>query len=189
MLGGDAGVEAELLRGLEFGGGGAALLAQRDEVARVIAVDALRQRVIGGDRHETGTENRIGPRGVDRQLVAIGQVEAEFEPLRLADPVFLHQPDLVGPVLEAAQTFEQILGEVGDLEEPLAQLALLDFRAAAPALAVDHLFIGEHGHVDRVPIDLAFLAIDKTGFVEIDEQRLFVTVIIGFAGGELAAPV
>ena len=35
------------------------------------------------------------------------------------------------------------------------QLALLDQRAGAPAAAVDHLLVGQHGVVDRVPVDLA----------------------------------
>ena len=52
---------------------------------------------------------------------------------------------------------------VGDLEEPLGELALLDQRAGAPAAAVDHLLVGEHGLVDRVPVDPALLAVDQPG--------------------------
>ncbi len=189
VLGGDPGIETQLLGGFEFGRRGAALLAFGDEGAGLVAVDRLRDRMVGGNCDEARPEDRVGPRGIDRQRVAIRQIESEFEPLGLADPVFLHQPDLVGPVLEAAEPFEQLFGEIGDLEEPLVQLALLDLGAAAPALPVDHLFIGEHGHVDRVPIDLAFLAIDEARFVEIDEQRLLVPVVIGFAGRQLARPV
>ena len=189
MLRGNARVETELFRGFQFGGSRAALFAQRDEFACLVAVQRLRHRMIGRNSDEAGAENRVGPRRIDRQFLAIRQVEAELQPLALADPVFLHQPDLVGPVFEAVQPFEQFFGKVGDLEEPLRQLALLDLGAAAPALAVDHLFIGQHGHVDRVPIDLAFLAIDEARFVEIDEQRLLVAVIIRLAGGQFAAPV
>jgi hypothetical protein len=71
----------------------------------------------------------------------------------------------------------------------LAELAALDRRPGAPAAAVDHLLVGEHGHVDRVPVDLALLAVDEAGLVEVEEQRLLVPVIIGLAGGEFAAPV
>ena len=58
---------------------------------------------------------------------------------------------------------QQIVGIVGDLEEPLGQLALLDRRARAPAAPVDHLLVGEHGLVDRVPVDLRLLARDEAG--------------------------
>ena len=34
-------------------------------------------------------------------------------------------------------------------------------RAGAPAAAVDHLLVGEHGLVDRVPVDLGGLAVDE----------------------------
>ena len=115
------GVEAELLGGLELGGGGPAALAQRDEFlrGRIVLRRGLRDRVIRRHRHEARPEDRIGPRGVDRQLLAGRQFERELQPLRAADPVLLHQPDLVGPALELAQPLKQLLGEIGDLEEPL----------------------------------------------------------------------
>ena len=96
---------------------------------------------------------------------------------------------LSGQWSSVGEPVEQLLGEIGDLEEPLAELAPLDQRARAPAAAVDHLLVGEHGHVDRVPIDLALLAIDQARLVKVEEQRLLVAVISGLAGGELAAPV
>ncbi len=84
---------------------------------------------------------------------------------------------------------EQVLRERSNLQEPLVELALLHLRARSPALAVDHLFIGEHGHVDRVPVDLALAAIDQPRFEQVDEQRLLVAVVFRIAGGEFAAPV
>jgi len=92
-------------------------------------------------------------------------------------------------MLEPIQALEQLIGKVGDLEEPLRQLAPLDQGARAPAAAVDHLLVGEHGHIDRIPIDRAFLAIDEPRREQIEEQRLLVPVIVGLAGRELAAPV
>ena len=119
----------------------------------------------------------------------LGEAEAKLQPAALADPIFLHQPHLVGPLIEALQSLEQIVGEVGDLEEPLGELAPLDGRPGAPAPAVDHLLIGEHGHVNRVPIDLALLAIDEAGVKQVQEQRLLMAVICGVAGRELPRPV
>ena len=75
--------------------------------------------------------------------------------------LLLHQPHLLRPALERVERVEQLLRVVGDLEEPLRQLALLDQRARAPAAAVDHLLVGEHGLVDRVPVDLRLLALDQ----------------------------
>ena len=71
----------------------------------------------------------------------------------------------------------------------MVELALLHLGSAAPTLAIDHLFVGQNGHVDRIPIDLALLAIDQARFIHINEKCLLVTVIFGVTGGELARPV
>ena len=80
-------------------------------------------------------------------------------------------------------------GELGDLEEPLRQLALLDQRAGAPAAAVDHLLVGEHGLIDRVPVHLRLPPLDQAGAQKIEEHLLLVLVIGRIAGRDLAAPV
>ncbi len=92
-------------------------------------------------------------------------------------------------MLERAESLQQFVREVGDLQEPLAQLALLDQRARSPAATVYDLLVGQHGHIDRIPIDRRFLAIDQPGAEQVEKQCLFVTVIIRLAGGEFAAPV
>ncbi len=191
----DAGAEPLLLGGLDLGGAGPAGLALGDELGggRIHRCRRLSDRVIGGNGDEARAEDGVGPGREDLNRIdsrdRLGQAEAELQPAALADPILLHQPDLLRPRVEPLQPLEQIVGEIGDLQKPLRQLAPLDLRARAPALAVDDLLIGEHGHVDRVPIDLAFLAIDQAGREQVEEQRLLVAVIIGFAGGELAAPV
>ena len=88
------------------------------------------------------------------------------EALALADPVPLHDANLVWPFIQGIQTAEQVVGVVGDLEEPLRQFLLLNERAGPPAPAVDHLLVGENGMIDRVPIYLAFLAIDEPRIIE-----------------------
>ena len=192
MLQPDAGIEAQLFLRLDLRRGGAALLAQRDEIRRcgVSCGQTLGNRVIGGDRDKAGPENRIWPGGENFHLGrAVYAVETELQALRLADPVFLHQPDLFRPAIQPAQPVQQFIGKVGDFQEPLAQLALFHQRARTPAASVDHLFVGQHGVVHRVPVDGAFLAVDQPVFVEIKEQCLFVAVIFRLAGGDLAAPV
>jgi len=191
----EAGIPAFLLGGLQLGGGGSARLAFGDEGGERLVLLRQREgdRMVRRDCGEARAEDGIGPGRENVEPVTLsnrrGEGEPEPKPLALADPVLLHQPDLVGPFVERIEAVEQLVGEIGDLEEPLAQFSPLDRGAGAPSLAVDHLLVGEDGHVDRVPIDLALLAVDQAGFVEIEEEGLLVAVIIGLAGGELPAPV
>src|SRR4051795_5059188 len=69
-----------------------------------------------------------------------------------AHPVWLHPLDRLGP-LDPAEV-QQLVGVVGRPQVPLRQLALLDLRAAAPAVAIDalHLFAGERPVVGA-PVD------------------------------------
>src|SRR5205085_3219253 len=82
-----------------------------------------------------------------------------------------------------------LVREIGDRQKPLAELAPLDQSPRTPTAAVDDLLVGEHGHVDRVPIDLALLAVDEARLEQVEEQRLLVAVIRRIAGGEFSAPV
>ncbi len=146
--------------------------------------------MVGCNRNEGRAEQRVGAGGEDGNMVLRRRkLEAELQPLRLADPVLLHRPHFLGPRIERAEAVEQFLGEIGDFQEPLRQLAPLDQRARTPAAPVDDLFIGQHGVVDRIPVDEAFLAGDQPRRHQIEEQRLFMAIIIGIAGGEFAAPV
>ena len=116
-------------------------------------------------------------------------LEADHQTLRAADPVRLHQPHLLRPTVQRAERIEQILRVVGDLEDPFGLLALFDERARAPAAAVDHLLVGEHGLVDRVPIHLALFAIDEAGGEKIEKQLLLLMVVVEIASRELTRPI
>ena len=118
-----------------------------------------------------------------------GDREEDARAFRAADPVLLHQPHPLGPAVEAVERVEQLVGKGGDAQEPLRQQALLDERARAPAAPVDHLLVGEHGVLDRVPIDPGFLAIGEPGREEVEEHLLLVAVIVRVAGRDLARPV
>ena len=185
------GVVAELLGLFDglFGGAGAAAFGNKGGKLRILLGQFLRQRMIGRQRHETGPEQRIGPGAENIERTPIRQIEGEAQALGFADPVLLHQPDLFRPTLQRIEARQQFLAETGDAEEPLRQLAPFDRRARAPALAVDHLFIGKHGLIDRVPVHIGFAAIDEARFKEIQEQLLLVAVIFGIAGGKLPLPV
>ena len=124
-------------------------------------------------------------------MPSAGSVQREVQPraLAAADPLRLHQPHALRPAIQRVERVQQFLRVVGDLEEPLAELLLLHRRAGAPAAAVDHLLVRQHGAVDRIPVDPALLALDQAGAQEIQEQLLLMAVIFGIAGGELALPL
>ena len=124
-------------------------------------------------------------------MPSAGSVQREVQPraLAAADPLRLHQPHALRPAVQRVERVQQFLRVVGDLQEPLAELLLLHRRAGAPAAAVDHLLVRQHGAVDRVPVDPALLALHQAGAQEVQEQLLLVAVICRIAGGELALPV
>ena len=190
----DAGIEALLLGGLQRFLGGAQLAALGVEGGDLgIAFQRLGQRVVAGNRGEACTEQRVGAGGVDLQLVEIrGSIlglEAEFQAGALADPVLLHQADFFGPFGQRVDGLQQFLGIVTDAEKPLCQLLALDQRARAPAASALDLFVGQNRHVDRVPVDGRFLAINQTLFHHVDEHGLLLAVILRIAGRQFARPV
>ena len=113
----------------------------------------------------------------------------------LADPVFLHQAHLVGPAVERGlgvaqlHVLQQLLGIRRDVEVIARDLALLHRGAGAPALAVDHLLVGQHGLVHRIPVHDLGLAVGDALFQHLQEQPLVPLVVAGIAGGDFAAPV
>ncbi len=197
-----AGVDAELfglfdrfLRGAEpFD-----LILQRPQ-GRVVRGERQSERVIGGDGDEARPKQGVGAgrehlnaggggvRG-DCSGAGRGEGKAQLRALAFADPIGLHQPDFVGPAVKTLQSGEQVLGKSGDFEEPLLELAGFNQRAGTPAAPIDDLFIGEHGLVDRVPIDLGFAPVSEAIFPEFQEDILLVAVILRRTGGDLAVPV
>ena len=146
--------------------------------------------MVGRDTDKRRPHQRIGAGGIDGdRIAAVAAVKRKFQTTRFADPVFLHQPHFGRPVVEASHSRQQFLGEIADLEKPLGQFAPLDLGARPPALAVDHLFVGQHGHIDRVPVHHGILAVNQSTRHEIDEHRLLLAVIFGVGGGKLAGPV
>ena len=197
-----AGVVALLLRRLDRRDRRADLPAFLDEGGelRVVAGGGGGERMIGRDRHEFRAEQRVGTRRVDFEFVDARFAgerpqrrrvddEADHQAFRAPDPVALHQAHLFRPAVEAVEARQQIVGIVRDLEEPLRQFALLDDRARAPAAAVDHLLVGEHGLVDRVPVDLRLPARDEAGAEEVEKQLLLMLVVARVASRDFARPV
>ena len=78
---------------------------------------------------------------------------------------------------------------VGYFEKPLRKLAPLDQRARAPPAAVFHLFIGQNGHIHRIPIDHGVFPVDKIFLQKIEKKRLLLPIIFRIAGGKFTRPV
>ncbi len=112
-----------------------------------------------------------------------------MQSLGAADPVALHQPDLLRPAIESIERVQEILGKAGNGEIPLRHLALLDLGAGAPAAAVDHLLVGQHRLIDRIPIDFSELALHQPRAEKVEKHPLLVLVIVGLAGRDLTPPI
>ena len=158
-----------------------------------ITLQRLGQGMVGRDGGKGRAHQRIGAGRVNLQRLkpswSTHGVKGELQALALADPVGLHQADLLGPVLQTVQSRQQFTRIVADLEKPLRQLAPFDQSVGAPAATVDDLFIGQNRHVDRVPVHHGLLAVDEARSHHVDEHRLLLAVILRVTGGEFPAPV
>jgi hypothetical protein len=102
----DAGVVAALLGCLDRLLAGAQTVAFGDEVLerRVPLGQRAGQRMVRRQRAERGAEQGVGPGREDLQaLVAADHLEEHACAFGAADPVALHQPDLLGPALELVE--------------------------------------------------------------------------------------
>ena len=89
---------------------------------------------------------------------------------------------------ERVEPLQELVGVGRNLEEPLDKITRDDRRAAAPAGAVDHLFVGEHGLAARAPVHRRALAVRDPPLEHLEEDPLVELVVLGQAGGDLAVP-
>ena len=100
--------------------------------------------------------------GVDGQsLIVVFNVEGDLHAFRTADPVALHGLNGIRPVVQRVQIVQQFVSVSGDFDKPLWDLFTLNFGVAAPAAAVDNLFVRENGLVVRAPVNGRRLLIDR----------------------------
>ena len=191
---------ALLLHRREIGFDHAAALAFGDERRdlRIRSRRVRRERMLGRDRAERDAHDRVGarrehvhPAVADEAAALVTDVvrEGEAHAFALADPVGLHRLHALRPAGHLVEIREELVGVVGDPQVVHRDLALLDRRAGAPAAAVDHLLVGEHRLVDRVPVDHAGLLVRDALLEHLQEEPLVPAVVRGIAGGELARPV
>ncbi len=154
------------------------VLADRLLVGRA-GCERVEVGVLGGEDEEGRAEEGVGAGGEDGEVDAgLLAGEDDLRALRAADPVALHRDDVVGPGLEDREVVEEPVGVVGDLEEPLLELLLLDEGAAALAMAVDDLLVGEDGGVDWAPLDGRLGAVCEVALEEAEEEPLGPAVVL-----------
>ncbi len=186
------GIQPQLFRRLDrrFGGAEFAALSDKRGDFRVVGLKRFGNRMIRRDGDKGRPHQRVGSGCVNiNRALPVASFKPQLQPARLADPVFLHHAHLGGPVFQPVQRREQLFGHRRDIEKPLGQLAPLHNGTRAPAPPRLDLFIGQHGHVDRIPVDHGLFAIDQPHFKHIKKQRLLLAVIFRVAGGEFARPV
>ena len=163
-----------------------------DALARLghLLEDLRDHRMLRRDGHERHAEHGVdaGRERLDLRLDVL-DVERERDAFALADPVALHRADAFRPALQPVEAFQQPLDVLGDLEEPLREVAPLDRRAAAPAAPVLHLLVREHRSVDRAPVDRRLALVREPLLEHADEEPLVPAVVVGIARRELARPV
>ena len=154
------------------------------------------QRMLRRHRAERDPHDGVGTRGehihaaiADQLPGAVADIvgERKAHTLTLANPVILHQLDALGPTRQAgADMVQQLLRVVGDLEVVARDLALFHHRTGAPALAIDHLLVGQHGLVHRIPVDDLGFAVRDALVQHLQEQPLVPLVVARVASGHLA---
>src|SRR5216683_4847510 len=193
MAHGEAGGHALLLLSREFRFDGRTALAFLDERREfgLAACGMGRERMFRRHRAEGHSHERIRPRGKRMQHAGTADVVRKSQPHAhaLADPIGLHGAHALRPSRHVLQGIEQILGISRDLEVVHRNFALLDGRAGAPAAAIDHLLVGEHGLIDGIPIDHPCLLVGNAHFQHAQKQPLVPTVVLRSAGGEFSAPI
>ena len=147
------------------------------------------QRMFGGHRYIRYAHQSVGTCGENRQRFRTFDRELDFQAFTATNPVALHGFDRLRPTFERVQTIQQLLCVIGDFQEPLRNFALFYQRATAPAATVDHLLVGQHGVVNRIPVHYRIFAIDNALLEQAREHGLFVFVVVGLAGREFTCPV
>ena len=121
--------------------------------------ELLCQRMLGGKHQEGRTKERIGARRKDGNIGGhvtlcscrgLIKGEADLCSLTAANPVGLSLLNLIWPV-ERGDIGQELVGVLSNLEEPLLHWLLYHHFFAAPAPAIDHLLICQHGLVFRTP--------------------------------------
>ena len=154
--------------------------------------------MLGGHGHIRRAHQRVGTGGVHLHKLAVafrqpfaavgGYLKTHGHAARFANPVALHGFHLLRPV-QTVQIRQQLLGVIGDFEVVHRDFALFHQRAGTPAASVNHLFVRQHGLVNRVPVHRAQLLVHNAFFKQFGKQELLPAVVFRAAGGDFALPI
>ena len=152
--------------------------------------ESRNRRMLGGEDHRRRTEDRVGSRREDAQLLSqLRHVEVEVGADGAADPVPLHRADLLGPLPELVEAGEEALGVLRDLQEPLLQLALLDGALAALAGAAFGLLVRQDRQAGGAPVDGPLLPVGEPLLHHPQEEPLVPPVVLRLARRDFLRPV
>src|SRR5215213_6539034 len=149
----------------------------------------LDRRVLRAHNEERGAEECVRAGGEDLDRTVAFDLEADLGAFGAPDPVPLQRLDPLGPVY--LREVQQLLGVVGDLEEPLRQV-LLDNRrpaALAPPVWTYDLLPRQRRVVPGAPVDRSFCAVRKNLLEEIHEEPLVPAVVLRVEGHDLGVEV
>ncbi len=136
-----------------------------------------------------GREDPDGQRGTAVAAVPPLDAEVELGSLRAPDPVPLHGLDPLGP-FEGLEVGQELVGVVGDPEEPLLQVALLDEVAGTLTGPVrQHLLVGQHRLAAGAPVDRGLGPVGETGGQERQEDDLVPLDVLRVVAADLPPPV
>ena len=173
----------DMLRVLDDLGDGLLVLRALDELVQT--------SVLGSQDKEGDAKEGVGTRGEDGNLalvaldglaILVAQGKVDLGALGAADPVGLHLLDALGPAGELLQVVEQLLRVLSNLVVPLLKVALLGLGAAAPALTLGDLLVGQNGLAVGAPVDRVLLAVDQALFPHLLKDPLTPAVVVGAAG-------
>ena len=154
-----------------------------------IAGHFIHQRMLRGEHHEGRAPQRIRPGGEDLHRIAVFGVKDHRGPLGTSDPVGLQRLDALGPI--QAGKVQQLIGVIGDAEEPLLQMLLDHRRTAAFTVTVfpPHLLARQRSVATGAKIHRRQGAVGQPVLEQLDEEPLRPLVIFGVGGDRLAPPV
>ena len=92
-------------------------------------------------------------------------------------------------MLKLVKIVEQLLGVVSNLDKPLVDRATLYWVVAAPALAIDHLFVCQNRLIGVTPVNVRLFFVGQSTLHETGKKPLLPTVVLGGAGGDFALPI
>ena len=194
-----AGRQTFLLHGgdIRLHGAAASTLVDEGLQRRILRSRSECERMLGGYRHEGHTEEGVDARReyFERSIAChqrariVGKRETNLGAFAATDPVGLHRTHALRPAVESRQITEQLIRIGGDVEVVHRDLALLDERTRPPTTTIDHLLVGKHGLIDRIPIDDAGALVGDALLAHPQEQPLVPAVVGRITGGDLAIPI